>query len=134
MIYSDERYINRLRFTLAHEIGHMVLHKEQIDACQFESPEEWIKIREQISDESLKWFELQAYEFGGRLLVPRERLEQEVQKDKDKIDQYIALMGDDDFDELAEYLSPRISKIFQVSERVISTRIRSEKILDQFKK
>lgn len=132
MIYYDERYLNRLRFTLAHELGHMVLHREQIDAYQFKSLEEGLKIREQISDESLKWFELQAYEFAGRLLVPRERLLQEVQKDKEKIDQYIELMGDDNIDELADYLSPRISKVFQVSEQVISKRLRTEKILDHF--
>jgi len=39
-VYNDPRQENRLRFTCAHEIGHLVLHKEQIQNCEFRSEEE----------------------------------------------------------------------------------------------
>lgn len=131
-IYFDERYQNRLRFTLAHEIGHLVLHKEMISTCKYDTPEDWIKARQSLDDEDLKWFELQAHEFGGRLLVPKQQLIREVAVDEAKINEYIEAMGTNNIDILAEYLSPRISKIFNVSESVIAIRLKREKILSGY--
>ncbi len=33
--YMDQRFENRLRFTYAHEVGHLILHKDEIQQCQF---------------------------------------------------------------------------------------------------
>jgi Zn-dependent peptidase ImmA (M78 family) len=75
-IYDDPRQENRLRFTYAHEIGHLVLHKDEIKSCEFRTEEDWIHFREDMSEEYLLWFEQQAYEFAGRLLVPVHHLKQ----------------------------------------------------------
>ncbi len=32
-IYFDDRYLNRLRFSLAHEVGHLILHEKEIRQC-----------------------------------------------------------------------------------------------------
>jgi len=32
-IYMDSRYYRRLRFTYAHEIGHLVIHEEEIKSA-----------------------------------------------------------------------------------------------------
>jgi Zn-dependent peptidase ImmA (M78 family) len=67
-IYIDDRYYKRVRFTIAHEIGHYVLHRGTIDHQKFEDEEEWIKFRIGINDETLGWFETQASEFAGSCL------------------------------------------------------------------
>jgi Zn-dependent peptidase ImmA (M78 family) len=62
----------RLRFSIAHEIGHCVLHRKEILASSFESIRDfkkWAGRREDCTSA-----EYQAYEFAGRLLVPRNTL------------------------------------------------------------
>lgn len=58
----------RLRYSVAHEIGHCVLHREEILASSFESVRDfrrWAGRREDCNSA-----EYQAHEFAGRLLVP----------------------------------------------------------------
>lgn len=83
-IYVDERSykflagepawrFNRLRFSLAHELGHIVLHREMTGGLKFANIQEffnWTR-RYEVSRFTL---EQEANEFGGRLLVPVDRL------------------------------------------------------------
>lgn len=66
--------VNRYRFTLAHEIGHVILHKNIYDKYRFSSIDGYIKFIEELSEESLRWIEWQAYAFAGLVLVPSESL------------------------------------------------------------
>jgi Zn-dependent peptidase ImmA (M78 family) len=62
----------RLRYSVAHEIGHFVLHRQEILASFFESIgdfKKWAGRREDCNSA-----EYQAHEFAGRLLVPLESL------------------------------------------------------------
>jgi Zn-dependent peptidase ImmA (M78 family) len=64
---------NRLRFTVAHELGHCVLHREiaaQQTFTSFAAFALWVR------DHNGKKYSLEqeANEFAGRLLVPRDRL------------------------------------------------------------
>jgi len=125
-VYTDERRSSRLRFTLAHEVGHFVLHKEQIQQCQFSTPEDWIHFREDFTEDNLYWFEAQAYEFAGRLLVPKEELEKQVGLHSEEIKLFKAHFpaGPD----LNEAISRVICGHFGVSDQVICRRITKEKI------
>src|SRR3989304_6797469 len=38
-VYENRYY--RYRFTLAHEIGHLILHQKYLSQCQFNSIDEW---------------------------------------------------------------------------------------------
>ena len=69
-LYMTENYYKRVRFTFAHEIGHRELHRSIIESIKFGSLEEWIRFRMDLQEESLGWFEWQASEFAGRILVP----------------------------------------------------------------
>jgi hypothetical protein len=40
--YMDSRFNNRLRFSIAHELGHYVLHKAVFETIPRQSPKEWI--------------------------------------------------------------------------------------------
>lgn len=64
----------RYRFSLAHEIGHMVLHRNTYESFQFSSLGEWLALVSGIPKEKWDPFEYQANEFAGRLLVPRVEL------------------------------------------------------------
>jgi hypothetical protein len=124
-IYEDIRQEKRLRFTFAHELGHLILHENEIRRCQFRTAEDWIHFRDEFSEDDLNWFESHAYEFAGRLLVPREVLISELQKVKEEISIFRSQLNDED--ELIESIARILSAKFQVSHYVIQKRIRKEK-------
>lgn len=126
-VYMDERQINRLRFTYAHEVGHLILHEQEIKRCDFRTPEDWIHFHEDFLEDDLNWFEQQAYEFAGRLLVPKEALVNEIKSHQAKIKEFKSLAGNAQ-EELIEAISRIICNKFKVSWHVIQRRIRIEKI------
>ncbi len=117
-----------MRFTYAHEIGHLVIHEEEIKQCQFRSPEEWIHFRQDMSEDDLFWFEQQAYEFAGRLLVPRNQLKKELANQREKINQFKKFSESDDDESLIRAVSRVICDKFDVSDSVIFKRIKNERI------
>ena len=65
---------NRLRFSVAHELGHYVLHRELAARIKFQSFAEFSR-HFNANDGSKYQLEQEANEFAGRLLVPIERLQ-----------------------------------------------------------
>jgi Zn-dependent peptidase ImmA (M78 family) len=130
-IYNDDRYTNRLRFTYAHEIGHLVLHKEEIENCEFQNADEWVKLRLEMPEEDLSWFEFQAHEFAGRLLVPRNILLEKVEDHAEKIEQFLELSENGIDDLLFDTISRIICDDFGVSSEVIKRRLVKEKIFEE---
>jgi len=129
--YMDDRYLNRIRFSIAHEIGHLVLHSDIYKKCKLEPLKEiqdWITFIKTVPEKEYNWFELQAYEFAGRLLVPINELQNEINKFNTEIETAKSLISDIDNYRLAEYLAPNIANKFQVSPEVIVRRINVEKI------
>jgi len=125
-IYWDERYNNRCRFTFAHEAGHYFLHGDYIKAQEFKNAEDWIEFRMQLNEEEHNWFEWQAYEFAGRLLVPRQELKSELENLRPLILQAKQSTPHVDDQLLIEYVSSKVCKKFEVSEGVITRRIYKE--------
>lgn len=72
--FLNDRAQNRLRFSIAHEIGHFVLHSDIFSKIQYTSVEEWIDFFQKIPDDEYTWIEQHAYEFAGRFLVPSDKL------------------------------------------------------------
>jgi len=126
-LYMDPRRENRLRFSYAHEIGHLILHENEIKKTTFSTPEDWIHFREDFLEDDLNWFESQANEFGGRLLVPKEKLIEEIQGFHAKIKEFRVLAGDEE-ESLIDAISGMICNKFKVSRGVIQRRIRIEKL------
>jgi hypothetical protein len=117
----------RLRFTLAHEIGHWVLHREVIAELGFRSMQDFR--RWAGSPEKQDAPEYQANEFAGRFLVPRDILLQEY-------DTYRTRMQDADpqwqkIEGMRERLAQRIAPRFGVNFQVIETRFDREGIWPQ---
>lgn len=67
----------RWRFTVAHELGHIVLHSAAIRQSQINAIQESIDDEEldvEISDETIKRMEIQANSFASQLLIPEDKL------------------------------------------------------------
>ena len=76
----------------------------------------------------LNWFEQQAYGFAGRLLVPKNKLIEELKNNQTKISQYRSLSDQNGDDLLIQAISRVICDKFGVSHGVIYRRIQFEKI------
>lgn len=117
-IFSNEI---RSRFSIAHEIGHRYLHKEFFEKFKFKDERGYIESIMALSAKEEHWFEMQAYNFAGLILVPPEILREEFDAILKDTRQF--------FD---PYASPsyffymavnRLSKHFLVSKDVIRKRI-----------
>jgi Zn-dependent peptidase ImmA (M78 family) len=134
--YTDDRFYARHRFTLAHEIGHYELHREFYINANFSTPDEWMELLQSIDPAELEWCERHADEFAGRLLVPIEALNAEVdtlRPELKKLEEMARDKGFNDTDEIqkrkAIFIGQKIARKFDVSPQVIQIRIRLEKII-----
>ncbi len=75
----EQRY-HRFRFTLAHELGHKVMHQEYISKLKFSSIAEWKNVVDQLDPSDHSKMEYQANVFAGMILVPREILRVEFEE------------------------------------------------------
>lgn len=126
--YSKPNYLPRIRFSLAHEIGHLVLHKDVIPILRPSSLEEWKEIVTTIPEDEYSWLEQHAYEFAGRLLVPRENLIADIHAITPQIKSVMEINSEVDQDDIMERFSSRICHKYAVSWEVIAKRIRKEKV------
>jgi Zn-dependent peptidase ImmA (M78 family) len=116
--YLDERYQNRLRFSLAHEIGHFVLHRNFYNALAIEDTSDFYDLFKHIPQEQYGYLETQANKFANYLLVPRKTLSSERDKVLKAVNDYKQLEKLDK-GTLNSYLAIPISKVFGVSEKVV---------------
>ena len=86
-----------------------------------------------MPEENLTWFEQQAYEFAGRLLVPKEKLITALEEQREKIETFKSHVSNDNDERLIDAISKVICDKFRVSPNVIYNRIRSEKLWDELK-
>jgi Zn-dependent peptidase ImmA (M78 family) len=131
-LYQDDRFYKRVRFTIAHEIGHYILHRSTIDSQKFDDENDWIKFRIGLKDDTLGWFETQASEFAGRLLVPLDSLIEEFRLKRQVVIKKFSSwdspkINDDD---LFSIIAPLICSRFDVSAEVIERRLRKENIMN----
>ena len=133
-IYVDqnvmEKYPHRYRFTLAHEIGHSLLHKKLYQKATFDNVSDWKHFISCIDPREYSFFELHAYDFAGLILVPTLEL-------RKRFSNAIDLYQSEGFDprELDEnemaiaYISTWLAKKFNVSSHVIKKRLKREGLI-----
>lgn len=127
--YEDERYDKRLRFSIAHEVGHYILHENFYQDIDIGTAKDYYNFIMSIPEEVYRAYEYQANQFAGRLLVPREKLVEEVKKISNiiiKKDAINILKKDPLF--VLERVTPSLCKPFGVSEDVIGRRVQEEKL------
>jgi len=125
--YLDDRYLLRLRFSVAHELGHYALHKTVFGNIPRETPAKWIAFMQGMPDREYGFLEFQAYEFAGRLLVPLDPLKTQFEKAITDVEQS-GIKRDKLNDAHLSYLCIPLSKHFAVSQDVIEKRLNREKL------
>jgi Zn-dependent peptidase ImmA (M78 family) len=116
---------NRLRFSLAHELGHIVMHKEIVKGVEFKSLEDfWNFARKYTRNKyTLEW---EANEFAGRLIVPIERLKQDFDKFTKGVQAQFPSWWSNAG--LRNELTISLAATYQVSKDVISCRLDREEL------
>lgn len=121
--YMDDRMLNRIRFSIAHELGHFVLHSEVYRGILHRSIEDWINFVQRVPEDQWRYMELHAYEFAGRLLVPADRLTNELKAAAREAEDAGFTAWDQSGDVAREYIANSLAPIFGVSSQVIEKRI-----------
>lgn len=108
---------NRQRFTIAHELGHFMLHKDKISKEVHLDTNFGGLMRDQRAAEGVYEIEIQANTFAAELLMPRHKLEEELAAiDAD-------LLSNPYLDDEAEEFVASLAKKFKVSTLAMQTRI-----------
>jgi Zn-dependent peptidase ImmA (M78 family) len=128
IVYDPQTSEVRTRFSIAHEVGHFVLHKEIIAKLRPTSYEDWKEIQQTIPDAFWGRVEYQAREFAGRLLVPRELIIAELKALQPLIEQARVAIPDLEIPAIKEHISPKLAKRFHVSDEVIERRMTAENL------
>jgi Zn-dependent peptidase ImmA (M78 family) len=126
-IYKNRPY--RYRFTLAHEVGHIVLHKSLLEGIELISVTQWEQFIDQVDIKDYNALEFQGYAFGGLVLVQPHKLktlfEENIEYIKPLVDQ--ARSEGLDREQYLEYainaMASILSPKFDVSNDVLSRRI-----------
>ncbi len=132
--FLNDRAQNRLRFSVAHEIGHYVLHSDIFSKIQYSSIEEWIDFFQKIPDDQYTWIERYAYEFAGRLLVPRENLIEKLTEAVSIVKSSGFEAWDSSGESAREYIAHAIARYFEVSEQIIDKRLIRENLWPPIRK
>lgn len=71
---TQERVAKRYRFTLAHEMGHAVLHQKVYRELGVADCASWLRVQNEVENDDHYWLEQQANTFAGFVLVPTKAL------------------------------------------------------------
>ena len=102
---------NRQRFTIAHEIGHLLLHREMITSSVHVDKAFPALMRDERSAAGTEQVEIQANQFASELLMPRSMIE--------------AALAGVQFDIDDDGPMEQLAKKFRVSQQALQYRIRS---------
>lgn len=135
-IYVDDFiYSNRparYRFTLAHEVGHLILHRDLIKSIHPPSVADWKDFILSVDEEVYGWMEWQAYSFAGLVLVPRKFLVRDLHlqikalKDKIELVKSKNLSRESYQEYVIEAIANKLIKTYDVSVDVLKKRIAKE--------
>ena len=114
---------NRFRFSLAHEVGHLILHKDIFKAIDYQSIQDFKNIQDKIPSDEYGWLEWHANSFAGLILVPTTNLEKQVEKSVQKLKDEEFTIRYDNYETILGYVSTAISKYFSVSHTTVKIRI-----------
>ncbi len=111
------------RFSLAHEIGHYVLHREWLKKVWslINAVDSWKQVILARSEEDYKWIESQAEEFASYLLAPEAVFEPVLEGELAKLDDLPSEVSTED---ILPYLANPIGEHFGMSNAAAQARIR----------
>ncbi|MBF0406457.1 MAG: ImmA/IrrE family metallo-endopeptidase [Candidatus Riflebacteria bacterium] len=122
--FTYENRENRYRFSLAHELAHVILHKEIFKNIDCNDIQEWKKSRKIIPKREHDLMEMQANNLAGLILVPPEPLLLYFQEE---LKRNIASNYENDV--VVYLISEELSQRFLVSREVVKIRIEKDALL-----
>jgi Zn-dependent peptidase ImmA (M78 family) len=131
-VYVDEYLYSNLerqyRFTLAHELGHMVLHSAYYKQYKIDSLASYVEFVSGIGEDDYKLIEAQANDFAGLFLVPAVALKENFREQAEGIVRFISsrfkgLSKDKYLGQAVELIAQKLSPIFNVHYLPIQIRI-----------
>ena len=113
--------LNRYRFSLAHELGHRILHRDIFEQLAFDDIDSWKRMmRQRIPEKEYRFLEFHANSFAGLVLVPQQELAAAF---AETIETFRG-MGFSEFgDPVRDYVEASIAERFVVSPEVIHRRV-----------
>jgi hypothetical protein len=120
--FMYEHRPGRYHFTLAHELGHAVLHRRVFQEHKIRHVEEWKRFQREMDEEDRRWLEWQAYAFAGLILVPPEPLRTEYQKAA-RAAARVGLSLQKAGEVARSYVADWLARRFDVSPQVIERRL-----------
>jgi hypothetical protein len=123
-----ENRLARYRFTLAHEIAHLYLHRGIFEQLRFSTIAEWKNFQLQVDAGDYSWLEWQAYSFAGLALVPPEHLRREFEICAKRAEEDGLTPGSE---AALWYIVEVLTGLFQVSRGVLEKRIAKDKLWKQ---
>jgi len=125
-IFIDEfcfkKYPARTRFSIAHEIGHLVLHQEWYKHIGPKNVDDYLEFLDKINEEIYKKIERQASTFAGLVLIPTEYLIILVKE-------RVGRVPNNEEPEVLVGLIQDLPTIFNVSEMPLLWRLQDERII-----
>jgi hypothetical protein len=122
----------RYRFSLAHEIGHYVLHKDIIGTLRFDSVEDWVEMYDSIDSNDYGKLEFQANHFAGCVLVPDFALKSKFDEAlKDilsdiKTAQESGISRETYLESVVSNIARKLAPVFNVSSSCMENRIKND--------
>lgn len=132
-IYIDQSISRNVpvrgRFTIAHELGHMVLHNDIYSKYSFSSITDWIEFQEEINEKTYGSIEWQGYSFAGCLLVPKFFLDDLFKINLDSVfpliddAKFYGMDRDSYLNSAISFLADKMAPAFDVSTEVVNRRV-----------
>lgn len=125
---------NRYRFTIAHELGHVVLHSDLYSSATFATIEGWKAFINDIPDEEHAWLEWQAYAFAGLVLVPPEPLERSTRQHLEHLlnaARYHEVPVEKVADTAWDLVMEQVASEFKVSTQVVERRAQKDRLRER---
>lgn len=125
--FIQENRPARYRFSLAHELAHIVIHQDILKALKFSTIKQWKEAMRSIPEDQYTWIEWQAYCLGGLILVPEIPLK-DLFETKCEEAQKAGIDLQDADDEMRHIVESHIGRYFEVSAEVVSRRMKYDKL------
>lgn len=125
---------SRYRFTLAHEIGHLVLHSQLYQEHNIQNIKGYLEFQKNLPQGLLRRVEWQGRCFAGLVLVPAEPLESRAKKIAKEVVKIVSELSnnkirlEENTNLLRDNIEEEIAKVFKVSQEVISKRVGYDKL------
>lgn len=138
-IYVDEYLYSNLepqyRFTLAHELGHMVLHREYYREFKIDGLDAYVEFVSSIGEVEHKLIEAQANDFAGLFLAPAGALREHFKAEAKEIVSFIStqfkgIHREKYLGQAVQLIAQSLSPIFNLHAMPIQIRIERDGLIE----